>query len=133
MTTNVISFAVARRTSRANLVLGWGAAAKLRLYTASRPAGPDTAISTQTLLAEFTLPNPAGSVASGVFTADAVTSVLATATGTAAWARLLDASNAVIADLDCGATGSGAAIELNNLAISTGGEVVLTAMTITEG
>ena len=78
------------------------AAGKIRIYTASKPAGPDTAISSQTLLAEFTLSDPAFTAgATGVQNLD-VTPALSTtglAAGTATWARVLDSNNVAEIDL----------------------------------
>jgi hypothetical protein len=63
----------------------------LRIYDGSQPAGPDTAIGAQVLLAElrFNATAFAASV-NGVATANAITSdAAANATGTAAWYRAL--------------------------------------------
>lgn len=132
MPDNFIGFAVARRTARANLVDGWLDGATLGIYDGTRPADADTAITTQTLLAEFTLPNPAGSVTDGVFTGDAITEVTVSNTGTAAWARAIDSADAVIADLEVGTTGSGSAIEINSVSLVTGSDIGITSFVITE-
>lgn len=61
----------------------------LRLYDGTQPAGPGTAISTQTLLAELRFNATAfGSAASGIATANSITSDSdADATGTLTWFR----------------------------------------------
>lgn len=63
----------------------------LRIYDGAQPAGPDTAITTQTLLAELRFSATAFPAASGaVLTANAIASdAAANATGTAAWFRCL--------------------------------------------
>lgn len=63
----------------------------LRVYSGSQPANADTAVSTQTLLAELRFGATAfGAAVAGVATANAITSdTSADATGTAAWFRVL--------------------------------------------
>jgi hypothetical protein len=63
----------------------------LRIYTSPQPSTADTAVSTQTLLAELRFGATAfGSAVAGVATANAITSdSAADATGTAAWFRVL--------------------------------------------
>lgn len=67
-----------------------GTAAVIQIYTASQPATPETAVSSQTLLGTLTMSGtsfPAAS--SGVLTANAITDdSSADATGTAAWFRM---------------------------------------------
>lgn len=73
----------------------------LRIYDGAQPASPDTAISTQVLLAELSLANPAfGAAAAGVITANAITAdSSANAAGTAAWFRAVK-SDGVTAVID---------------------------------
>lgn len=63
----------------------------LRIYDGAQPAGPDTAIGAQVLLAELRFGATAFPAASGgVLTANAITSdASANATGTASWFRCL--------------------------------------------
>jgi hypothetical protein len=63
----------------------------LRIYDGAQPAGPDTALGAQVLLAELRFGATAfGAAAAGVLTANAITSdASANATGTAAWFRCL--------------------------------------------
>jgi len=93
---NTLRFATARKTSRCNLVKGWFDGGKILVYTADKPANSDTAISTQTLLVQFDIPESSGTVANGVFTGACITAALNAETGTAAWARLVDLSLAHI-------------------------------------
>lgn len=110
----------------------------LRVYSGSQPAGPDT-VPSGTLLAEFTLANPAfGAAANGVATLDA-TPVLATTgitDGTAAWFRLLTAAEQAgdgqgVLDGSVSVTGGGGQLQLNTVSISTGVDVSITAGTVT--
>lgn len=107
---------------------------KLRIYSGTKPATADTALSGNTLLAELTFGSPAfGAGASGVATANAITAdASADATGTATFFRLF-ASNGttVVAD---GTVGTASAdLILNSVAIQAGASVAVTAMTITQG
>ena len=133
MSTDLVGFPTARKTSRANLLAGWLAGGKLRLYTESRPASADTAISNQTLLAEYSLPDPAGTVSNGVLTGPALSSALVLADGSAAWARAVDSSGVTVLDLDVGLAGSGASVIIDSLSLVTGGLVAVQSWSITEG
>lgn len=68
----------------------------LRIYTGTQPANADTAVSTQTQLAELRFGATAfGAASNGVATANAITSdSSADATGTAAWFRVLKSDGA---------------------------------------
>ena len=132
MTTNVLGFTKARRTSRGNLLAGWLAGGTAEVYTASRPTDADTAITTQTLLVTFSIPNPAATVTDGVLTGNAIANAMNAATGNAAWTRLRDSSGVVIGDADVGITGSGAFMQLADLSLVEGGYCSVTAFGITE-
>jgi hypothetical protein len=55
------------------------------------------------------------------------------ADGTATWARARDSADAVICDLDADATGSGEALELDDVACVAGAYLIAIALSITEG
>lgn len=80
----------------------------LRIYDGTQPADPDTAITTQVLLAELRLNATAFAAASGgVITANAITSDTdADATGTATWYRCFQ-SDGTTAEID-GSVGTAA-------------------------
>lgn len=107
-------------------------AGTLKTYTASQPAGPGTAISTQTLLATLTYSDPAfGAAASGVATASAITDdSSADATGTAAWARSLDSNGLAVFDCQITATGGGGDLTFNTVSFTAGDAVSITSFTI---
>lgn len=130
---DLIRFAAARRTARAELHAAWLDGGTLTVYTAPVPASADTAITTQTALVEFDLPDPAGDVTDGVFTAHTIAGALNLATGTAAWTRARDAAGAVIGDYDVGSVGSGEAIEMDNLSVVAGSLSTITSFVVTEG
>lgn len=112
------------------LVNGNGAAGTIKIYDGSQPASANTAISSQTLLATLTFPNPAfGSASLGVITANAIPLVYAVASSTATWARIQDAAGNTV--FDCDVSTSGSTIVLNTTSVVLGGPVVITAFTVT--
>lgn len=104
----------------------------IKIYTGSMPATPGTAISSQTLLGTLTCSDPCGTVTDNVLTFSAITSdSSADATGTAAWARISDSNGNGKMDLDVGAIGSGAALQMNATAVVAGGPIAMYSLTIT--
>lgn len=103
----------------------------LRIYTGAQPATPETAAS-GTLLAELRFNATAfGAAAAGVITANAITQDSgADNTGTAGWARCLK-SDGTTALMDGDVSTSGAFVNLNSVAVSSGAAVSITALTIT--
>ncbi len=130
---DLLALAEAKRTARAALIATWMADGKLCVYDGTRPATPDTAITTQVQLLEFAITNPAATVALGVLTTVPLEPVLALADGTATWARMFDDTDAAIADLDVGLTDSGTALTLDRVLLAAGGIVSITSLVITEG
>lgn len=115
-----------------------GSPGVLRIYSGSRPAGPDTSPA-GTLLAQVTLGAPAfGSAGGGAATLDVTTPRVTTglADGTATWWRLLSAVQAAgtglgIVDGTATAAGGGGDLILASTAVTTGGSIEITAGTIT--
>jgi hypothetical protein len=86
------------------------------------------------VLADITLADPCGTVASGVLTFSGMprSDTSANATGTAAAARIRDSSgNDIVTGLTVTATGGGGDIQLNSVSISTGQTVEITSASIT--
>ena len=111
---------------------GGTGAATIKIYTGTKPAGPDTAITTQTLLGTLTCSDPAGSVTSGTLTFGSITQdSSADATGTATWARLADSSGTAVVDIDVTATGGGGFLQMNTTSIVIGGPILISSFTIT--
>jgi hypothetical protein len=104
--------------------------AKLQLRTGSRPTAV-TDSATGTLLAEFSLPNPAfGAASSGVATAAAVSATTGVDDGTVGYGRIINRNgDAVWDDNSVGTVGTN--IVLNTTTISTGVAVDLTSWTVT--
>lgn len=104
----------------------------LRIYDGAKPAGPDTALGTQVLLAELTFSKPAfGAASNGAASAAAITAdAAANATGTATWFRAVDSTGVAVFDGEIGTTGSD--INLNSTSISSGAEVSVSSLTYTQ-
>lgn len=115
-----------------DLIDAGAGAGTIKIYTGTQPADGDAALSGNTLLATLTFSDPAfGATSSaGVATASAITSdTSADADGTATWARIQDSNGVNVFDCDVGT--SGATINLNSTAITTGGTVSITSFTLT--
>lgn len=104
-------------------------AAKLRIYTGAQPANANTAAS-GTLLLEFTLQDPSGTVTGDTLTIDVTPAITddALADGTAGWGRVLDSDDNAVWD---GAVG--AEFTLSDTTLETGQTVTLTAGSIQHG
>ena len=85
------TWSTAERNAKLNAIKADFDTGYLRLYDGAQPAGPDTAVGAQVLLAELRFGVTAfGAAASGVLTANAITSdSAANATGTVSWFRCL--------------------------------------------
>lgn len=116
-----------------DLVDAGAGAGTLQVRSAPQPASANDA-ATGTLLATFTLVDPAfGAAVAGVATLD-TTPVLTTtgvAAGTAAWFRVLDSNGATVFDGSATASGGGGDLILTTTTISVGLEVRITLGTIT--
>jgi hypothetical protein len=115
-----------------DLVDAGAGAGKLRIYTGSQPAGPDSA-ATGTLLVDIALADPAFGAASSGAAALASTprSASASAAGTAGWFRILDSNNVAYIDGSVTATGGGGDLTLDNVSIASGQTVNITGLTYT--
>lgn len=122
----------------AALIDGGSAAGKLRIYSGSQPAGPDSS-PTGTLLLEVTLNDPAFDAAAGGSAALDVSPALSgngVANGTAGWVRLLTSTEAAgtglgVVDGSVTATGGGGDVTLVSTTIATGVPVNVTGITLT--
>jgi hypothetical protein len=111
-----------------------GSNAKLRIYSGTKPATADAALSGNTVLAELllTTPSPFGSAASRVLTAAAIaTDLTADATGTATFASFLTSGNTRVLDVTVGEAADSADITVNTKSFVAGAEVEITAFSIT--
>lgn len=109
-----------------------GTSCKIALYDGAQPAGPDTAVTTQVKLAEWTgNVGGFGSVAANVLTAAAVANVNAVASGTAAWFRIT--TSAAVAVIDGTAGTATSDMILTTTAIVSGAAQAFSSLTITGG
>jgi hypothetical protein len=113
-------------------------AGKLRVYSGAQPTDANTAIAAQVLLGEFTMNATAfaASVASGsaptrsaVATANAISNVVALATNTAAWFRLVKSDGTTV--LFDGTVGiSGCDLNLTDITLTTGETMSVSSFTV---
>lgn len=114
-----------------------GASALLKLYSGTQPAGPDTAVTSQVLLATLTCNVTFAPAASGgVLTLNSITdgtgSAGAAGGTNATWYRLTDSGGTAIVDGSVGT--SGADLNLTGtVSIATGQPVKVSSFTFTAG
>lgn len=127
-----IQYSTTYRTSAmSNLNTTIGTNAQIIIYSGSAPANVGTA-PTGTLLVQFAgNATSFGSAASGALTANAVASVLASASGTAGYFRINTSGGTAVLQGTCGASGSGADMILTNTNIAINQTIQFTSMTIT--
>lgn len=118
-----------------DLVNGGSAAGTIKVYSGTQPVNANTAI-TGTLLATFTLDNPAfGAASAGVITLAAVPlSTTGVAAGTATHFRCASGGTGGVGTVFDGsvtATGGGGQLQLNTTSISVGVTVQITSGTYT--
>lgn len=101
-----IKLATSLRSARANVNLDTFAGGKMELYAGTIPTDLG-AITTQTLLGEWTLSDPAGTETDGTVTFAALSPDAALASGNPTFVRLYDASDNALIDIGAGGEGSG--------------------------
>jgi len=107
---------------------------KLEIYDGTQPTDADTALGAQVRLAGLVLNATAFAAAAAASkAANAITDdSSADATGTATWGTLVVSTRATTGTLDFSVGTSGANLNLNSVAISSGAAVSVTAFTITQ-
>lgn len=104
--------------------------ATIQFYTGTMPAGPDTAISGQTLIASITF-QPSGNfgtVSGAVLTAGGLpVQAQAGASGTVTWARLSNSGGTAVVDVDVGT--SGTTVIVANTTVTSGNYLQITSAT----
>lgn len=116
------------------LVSNLGASASVAIYDGTVPAGPDTALSGNTLLVSGVVSSWASasydSTVSGMSQVATMTSssYAPAASGTATFARFLTSGSVAQQQLTVGTSGSGADVILGNTAIQTGVNVDFTSV-----
>lgn len=106
------------------------AAAEVHLYANTRPASPNDAPGASALV-EITLTKPAGTITAGVLTLTPAADGLIATTGTAVWARVINAEGTTAFDADVG-QGEGAwEVQLETTQLYAGGDCKLLTATLT--
>ena len=118
------------RNDRMSVVNTASSGGKLSLYSGTKPA-PGGAITT--LLAEFNLASPAGTVTGGVLTFTDPMNTTVLASGQATWARITDSGGSWVADFTVSQVGGTGEIRLTEDDLTTGMVLDVTSLTITEG
>ncbi len=132
-----LKYSAALKNAQQNAITSTvGASALLNIYSGTQPANPDTAITSQVLLATLTCNATFAPAASGgVLTLNAISNGTGTAgagAGTnATWYRLTTSGGTAHIDGTVGITASD--LNLNNVNIATGQTVSVTSATYTNG
>lgn len=106
--------------------------ATVKVYTGTKPAGPDTAITSQVLLGTLTCATVAGTVASRTLTFAAITQdSSADASGVATWARLADSNGLAVVDVDASVIGGTGFLQMNTTNIVELGPILIASLVIT--
>lgn len=131
MASNIKLSTAVRNAMLDEITAAIGSNGLLRIYDGSQPAGPGTAVSTQTLLAELALSATAAAAASsGVLTFNSISNdSSANATGTASWYRVTTSGGTGVIDGTVGTSGSD--LNLNTTSIVSGGPVAVSSFTYT--
>jgi hypothetical protein len=101
-------------------------------YDGTQPADAQTSVTTQVLLGSLTFSNPSSVAAAlGVAVANAITSVLCAASGTASWARVRK-SDHTTAVVDFSVGTSGCDLNMNTVTFVAGGIISITRFEFTQ-
>lgn len=95
----------------------------IRVYDGAKPTNADTALSGQTLLAEFVLADPSFAAPAAraiAIDAEPVLSTVGLAAGDAAWFRAVDNSGDTVLDGTVSTTGNDGDLQLTTTAVSVG-------------
>lgn len=130
--------AIAACDAVVDLVDAGTGAGKVIVYDGTIPTDADTAVTTQNVLAEITLNDPAfGNAADNTGSARASANGLpvedssANATGTATWFRLVDSDDNVILQGDVSTTAAGTGdMQMNSTSIQSGAAVSITSFNV---
>ncbi len=115
-----------------DLIDGGAGAGTIEIRTGAPPANPQAA-ATGTLLATLTFGDPAfGNAATGVATANSITSdTNVDATGAAGWFRIYDSDSNAIADGTITVTSGGGDVEFDDVSFIAGGTAAISSLTVT--
>lgn len=116
----------------AAIVSQLGANAKINFYTGTKPAGPDTAVTTQVKLGTATCATVAGVVTDKTLTFNTITQdAEADATGSCTWARITTSADVAVLDVDASNVGGTGFLQMNTVSIVIGGPILVNSIIIT--
>jgi len=137
MASNLKYSVVLKNAQEAAIRTTLGASAVLNIYSGTQPANPDTAITSQVLLAALTCNATFGTESGGIETLNAITSGTGTAgagAGTAAtWFRLTTSGGTAHVDGTCGVTSGFDMNFVGSASIATGQVVSESSFTLANG
>ena len=127
-------FAILTRNAAADAQTARCNGGTVKLYSGTRPATGETALSGNTLLATGTFGSPAfGAASNGVATANAIAQENnAPAGGVATFARLFTSGGATVADVSVTVNGGGGELQINSTTIVAALIVQFGALTYTQ-
>lgn len=121
-------------TDLAAAINAGASAPEIEFYTGSPPSTPADAVTSQTLLGTLVCSDPAVVASGATVTFDAITAdTSADASGTAAWARILDGDGDAVIDVDVTNGAGTGVIKLNTTTIVAGGLIGITSFVFTVG
>lgn len=120
-----------RLTALKDLIDFGSGAGHVKIYTTPQPAA-GAAITTQTLLLDFTLNDPCGSITNHILTFTLPESVLCLNDGDAIWGRITASDGTWCLDGDAGLNNSNSFFRLDRIDLLTGIQANITLATISE-
>lgn len=125
---------IARRNAALDAAFDVLNSGHLMIYDGTQPTDADTALGAQVKLADLAFGSTAFAAASAASkAANAITQdSSADATGTAAWGTLVVTTRATTGSLDFSVGTSGANLNMNSVAISSGAAVSVSSFTVTQ-
>ena len=132
MTIGIVTATRNSRVDEINTATNVSGPGALRVYNGTRPATGGTAT---TLLAEFTMSNPAfvTPAVAGVMTANSISATTIAASGTATWFRIVDGAGSSVLDGSVGLVASGADLEFDTVTFVSGRAITVDSLVLTEG
>jgi len=121
-------------TDLAAAINAGASAPEIKFYTGSPPSTPADAVTSQTLLGTLVCSDPAVVASGATVTFATITAdTSADASGTAAWARILDGDGDAVIDVDVTNGAGTGVIKLNTTTIVAGGLIGITSFVFTVG
>lgn len=119
--------------AQANAVAALCNNGSILVYDGTQPTTPETAVTTQVLLATLVFGNPAfGTASGGVITGNPVAAVTIVASSTASWFRVLKSDGVTpVYDGNVGVVGAGTDMQINAVTLVANALLTLSSITYT--